>query len=106
MPDVKKVLITGGAGFVGSNLATSLAGFHPDWSIQALDNLHRKGSELNLDRLAEAGVEFIAGDVRSLEELDRVGELDALIECSAEPSVMSGVDGDTSYLVETNLTGA
>ncbi|MGK2931644.1 MAG: hypothetical protein ACSLFD_02510, partial [Solirubrobacterales bacterium] len=44
--------------------------------------------------------------VRSLEELDRVGELDALIECSAEPSVMSGVDGDTSYLVETNLTGA
>ena len=103
---MKRVLITGGAGFVGSNLAISLAGLHPDWSIQALDNLHRKGSELNLDRLAGAGVEFIGGDVRSLEDLDRIGELDALIECSAEPSVMSGVDGDTSYLVETNLTGA
>ena len=30
----------------------------------------------------------------------------ALIECSAEPSVMSGVDGDTSFVFHTNLTGA
>lgn len=103
---MKNVLVTGGAGFVGSNLAISLARRHPEWSIAALDNLHRKGSELNLDRLAEAGVEFISGDVRKLEDLQRAGKIDALVECSAEPSVMSGVDGDTSYLVETNLTGA
>ena len=101
-----RLLITGGAGFVGSNLAVSLAARHPEWEIVVLDNLYRRGSELNLPRLEEAGVEFVRGDVREPEDLVRVPRVDALIECSAEPSVMSGVDGDTGYLVHTNLTGA
>ena len=103
---MNRILITGGAGFVGSNLAVSLAGRHPEWEIVVLDNLYRRGSELNLPRLQEAGVEFVRGDVREPEDLARVRRIDALIECSAEPSVMSGVDGDTGYLVHTNLTGA
>jgi CDP-paratose 2-epimerase len=101
-----RLLITGGAGFVGSNLAVSLANRHPDWDVLALDNLYRKGSELNLPRLEGAGVEFVEGDVREPGQLQRLPELTALIECSAEPSVMSGVNGDTGYLVHTNLTGA
>lgn len=100
------MLITGGAGFVGSNLAMALARSHPDSHVIAFDNLHRKGSELNLDRLAEAGVEFVRGDVRSPSDLAALTPPDVLIECSAEPSVMSGADGDSSYLYETNLTGA
>jgi CDP-paratose 2-epimerase len=102
----ERLLITGGAGFVGSNLAVSLASRHPEWEIVALDNLYRRGSELNLPRLREAGVEFVRGDVREPEDLARVARVDALVECSAEPSVMSGVDGETGYLVHTNLTGA
>lgn len=101
-----RLLITGGAGFVGSNLAVSLATRHPDWEVVALDNLYRKGSELNLPRLEEVGVEFVKGDVREPEQLQRLPEISAMIECSAEPSVMSGVDGDTGYLMHTNLTGA
>ena len=102
----ERLLITGGAGFVGSNLAVSLAGRHPEWEIVALDNLYRRGSKLNLPRLRAAGVEFVEADVRSPEDLAKLPEISALVECSAEPSVMSGVDGDTGYLVHTNLTGA
>jgi CDP-paratose 2-epimerase len=103
---VTRVLITGGAGFVGSNLAVSLAGRHPEWDVLALDNLYRRGSKLNLPRLEQAGVEFVEGDVREPDDLAALPACTALIECSAEPSVMSGVDGDTAYLVHTNLTGA
>jgi CDP-paratose 2-epimerase len=103
---LNRLLITGGAGFVGSNLAVSLATRHPDWEVVAFDNLYRQGSSLNLPRLEEAGVQFVKGDVREPGDLAAVPAITALIECSAEPSVMSGVDGDTGYLVHTNLTGA
>jgi CDP-paratose 2-epimerase len=43
-----RVLVAGGAGFVGANLALGLAARHPDCTISALDNLRRRGSELNL----------------------------------------------------------
>ncbi len=103
---MNRLLITGGAGFVGSNLAVSLASRHPDWEVLVLDNLYRRGSELNLPRLEAAGVRSVQGDVREPADLRALPSLSALIECSAEPSVMSGVDGDTRYLVHTNLTGA
>ena len=70
-----RLLITGGAGFVGGNLAVSLAARHPDWEIVALDNLMRRGSELNLPRLREAGVEFVHGDVREPADLAAAGRL-------------------------------
>lgn len=101
-----RILITGGAGFVGASLALELAARHPQWEIAAFDNLHRRGAELNLPRLREQGVEFIHGDVRNAEDLRSAGDFDALLECSAEPSVMAGADGDTDYLVGTNLIGA
>ena len=51
-----RILITGGAGFVGANLGVSLAARHPNWEVVALDNLMRRGSELNLSRLRDAGI--------------------------------------------------
>ncbi|HEY8407523.1 MAG TPA: NAD-dependent epimerase/dehydratase family protein [Gaiellaceae bacterium] len=100
-----RVLVTGGAGFVGGNVAVHLAG-RGDWDIVALDNLHRPGSELNLPRLEAAGVTFVRGDVREPDDLTAVGCVDALVECSAEPSVLAGIDGAVDYLVHTNLFGA
>jgi CDP-paratose 2-epimerase len=100
-----RVLVTGGAGFVGGNLVVALAGRHPDWEIVAFDNLMRRGSELNLPRLREARVEFIHGDVREPADLAAAGPFDAMVEGSAEPSVLAGF-ADTSYSVQTNLVGA
>ena len=101
-----RVLVTGGAGFVGANLSLQLAGRHSDWKVVAFDNLHRRGSELNVPRLREAGVAFAHGDVREPSDLDEIGEIDALVECSAEPSVLAGLDSGADYLVKTNLLGA
>ena len=101
-----RILVTGGAGFIGANLAIGLAAGHPGWEIVALDNLRRRGAELNLPRLREAGVSFVHGDVRELGDLLELGELDALVECSAEPSAQAGVDGSPDYVVKSNLLGA
>jgi CDP-paratose 2-epimerase len=100
------ILVTGGAGFVGSNLAVSLARRRPEWKVVALDSLHRRGSELNLPRLEEEGVRFVKGDVREPDALEAIGPITALVECSAEPSVMSAIEGGTSFVYHTNLTGA
>ncbi|HTU28090.1 MAG TPA: NAD-dependent epimerase/dehydratase family protein [Solirubrobacteraceae bacterium] len=101
-----RILITGGAGFIGANVAIGLAGRHRDWEIWALDNLRRRGSELNLARLREIGVTFMHGDVRELDDLLSIGDVDALVECSAEPSALAGFDGSPDYVVKSNLLGA
>ncbi|QMW00214.1 NAD-dependent epimerase/dehydratase family protein [Spirosoma foliorum] len=100
-----KLLITGGAGFVGSSLAISLKQNYPDYQIFALDNLKRRGSELSLARLKAAGIEFIHGDIRNKEDFDSLPAIDTVIEASAEPSVLAGLDGTPDYLINTNLFG-
>jgi CDP-paratose 2-epimerase len=101
-----RVLVTGGAGFVGANVAVRLAERHPSWDIVALDNLHRRGSELNLRRLGESGVAFVHGDARISDDLVSAGEIDAIVECSAEPSALAGLEGGPDYVVKSNLVGA
>ena len=101
----KKVLITGGAGFVGSSLAIGLKQLHPDWQIICLDNLRRRGSELNLPRFKAVEIEFVHGDVRSNDDLDpNVLNVEIIIDCSAEPSVLAGVSSP-QYVLNTNLVG-
>jgi len=100
-----RILITGGAGFVGSSLALMLKRDRPADDIRVFDNLRRRGSELSLGRLRRAGVEFTHGDVRIADDLAEAGPFDLLIECSAEPSVHAGYGGSPSYVLQTNLTG-
>ena len=99
------ILVTGGAGFVGSHLALGLRRERAQDRVVALDNLRRRGSELNLSRLREGGVEFLHGDIRNPEDVDAAGPVDLIVECSAEPSVLAGYDASPRYVVDTNLNG-
>src|SRR5215831_357615 len=99
------ILITGGAGFIGSSLAIRIRKDSPGSSVVAMDNLYRKGSELNLARLREHGVRFHYGDVREASSFPD-GPFDLIIESSAEPSVLAGMSGSPDYLVQSNLLGA
>ncbi len=103
---MRRVLVVGGCGFVGSSVAIALAERRADWQLIAFDNLRRRGSELNLSRLREAGVDFVHGDVRERDDLSALERVDAIVECSAEPSVLAGYGSSPEYAVRTNLLGA
>lgn len=101
-----KIVITGGAGFVGSNVAIAIKKKYPEYNIVVFDNLKRRGSELNLADFKLYGIEFIHGDIRNTEDLEQLKGFDCMIEASAEPSVMSGLDGSPSYVINNNLAGS
>jgi CDP-paratose 2-epimerase len=102
-----KILITGGAGFVGSSLAKLFRDEFPNSKIVCLDNLRRRGSELNLRIFKERNIQFVHGDIRNSSDLTDLNEsFDVMIEASAEPSVHAGTHGDPSYVLNTNLMGS
>ncbi len=77
-----RILITGGSGFVGAQLAFYLQG--RGHHITIMDNLVRRGSELNLPLFKQQGIEFVHGDVRSREDFANItGALDAIVDASA-----------------------
>ncbi len=99
------ILITGGCGFVGSGLGLALKQQYPAYNIIALDNLKRRGSELNIARLTQAGVQFVHGDIRNTEDLHFDTAIDYIIDAAAEPSVLAGMGHALGYVINTNLLG-
>lgn len=96
-----KILITGGAGFVGANLAIYLAGRGNE--VTSLDNLVRRGSEMNLPRLKSAGVKFIHGDCRNKEDIP-LDDWDAICHTAAQPSAIDGNQQPT-FDLQNNVAG-
>ena len=102
----KNILITGGCGFVGSNLCVLLKEKYPHYHIIALDNLKRRGSELNIPRLKSLEIEFLHADIRNKEDLVTNIPIHTIIDAAAEPSVLAGTGGSsTDYLIQTNFNG-
>lgn len=102
------IFITGICGFVGSSVALRLRECLDGAQVSGIDNLSRPGSETNRQRLLSAGVRVAHGDVRSASDFETLGACDWIIDAAAIPTVLAGVDGQTSsrQLVEHNLQGA
>ena len=88
-----RVLITGGAGFIGSNTAVSFMERGDDVII--FDNLSRAGTEKNLEWVQSTGdVTFIKGDIRNADEIrDAIvdSRVDAVIHLAAQVAVTTSV---------------
>jgi nucleoside-diphosphate-sugar epimerase len=65
----KHVLITGGAGFVGANLAIAFKRHSDGLVVTYFDHLSRRGSELNLPRLKRHSIDFVHADIRCAEDV-------------------------------------
>jgi len=102
-----KILITGISGFAGSTIAINILNTDPKNKIIGFDNLSRQGCETSIEMLKNAGIELIRGDIRSQSDIDTVPQVDWVIDCAANPSVLAGLDDQSSsrQVMEHNLLG-
>lgn len=102
-----KILITGICGFVGSTLAKAWLAAVPRITVCGLDNFIRPGSEQNRAELQKLGIKIYHGDIRASSDFEALPAVDWVIDAAANPSVMAGIDGQTSsrQLIEHNLHG-
>ncbi len=99
-----KILITGGCGFVGSNLAIYFKNNRIGSKIDTLDNLSRKGSLLNLKRLKKKQIKNYKKDISHYNNLKNLPKYDLIVDCCAEAAVeISKIEVDKVF--NTNLVG-
>jgi len=96
-----KVVVTGGAGFIGANLCRALARTHPVTEVLALDDL----SSGFADNLAEVNATLVEGSILDPQLLDAVLQgCDAVVHLAAVPSVPRSIK-DPMRSHEVNATG-
>lgn len=91
---IMRVLITGGAGFIGVNAAKTF--LEKGWSVTALDNLSRRGTEINkafLDDLQNSNYRYVQGDVRTDRDLlaAEAAKHDVILHLAAQVAVTTSV---------------
>jgi CDP-paratose 2-epimerase len=102
-----RILITGVCGFVGAALARDFQARLEGVDISGTDNLLRPGAHLNRADLLGRGIRVWHADVRMASDWEALPGADWLMDAAANPSVLAGVDGQTSsrQLLEHNLGG-
>lgn len=102
---MKKLLVTGGAGFIGSNFVHFLQQERPDWHVTVIDSLTYAGNIKNLEGLDNSKFTFIKGDICDAEIVNKlVAECDAVIHYAAESHVDNSVHNPWPF-VNTNIVG-
>ena len=99
-----KILITGGCGFVGSNLAIYFKDNNVGTRINSLDNLSRKGTLLNFNRLKKKKIKNFKIDISNNKALQNLPRYDLVIDCCAEASVETSKK-NVDVVFNTNLLG-
>lgn len=104
----RSILITGGAGFIGSHLVQHMVKQYPHYHIVNLDKLTYAGNLENLADIEEApNYTFVRGDILDaelLEELFATHRLDGLIHLAAESHVDRSIEAPLAF-IETNVVG-
>lgn len=101
----KSLVVTGGAGFIGSNFVHYVHRERPDWHITVLDALTYAGNIENLKGLDESRFTFVKGNICDGKLVDKlVGENDAIIHFAAESHNDNSLHGPWPF-VETNIVG-
>lgn len=102
---MKKIIVTGGAGFIGSNFVHYVVNNHPDVFVTVLDKLTYAGNKENLAGLPEDRVKLVVGDICDAPLVDSlVQDADAVVHYAAESHNDNSLK-DPSPFVQTNIVG-
>jgi dTDP-glucose 4,6-dehydratase len=99
------ILVTGGAGFIGSNFVHYIYRERPDWQITVLDALTYAGNEDNLSGLNETRFTFVKGDICDESLVNKlVKDSDTVVHFAAESHNDNSLDNPKPFLM-TNIVG-
>ncbi len=99
-----KILITGGSGFVGSNIAIYLKKKLKEAKIYSLDNLSRKGSKINRKRLKKHKIRNYKINIENFKNVISLPKFNLVIDCCAEPAIEAS-EKNPDKVFNTNLVG-